>query len=403
MLSSLRDAAALGSLTLAYVEGHPVDQWRVEALIRELGVEIDIIFLAAPSTLEVALNILLRPNRPLQESASYSRSSRRKLINRFSSGDIDTVVVDMVRCAALASGLRAKRRVLEMDDVLSKRYRKQAQHLEAHDISPLGSIAKNFPSFVQRLAIRFSRHILLSEAKRMSAAESEVIGDFDCVTLVSPKEAEDLRRATNATKILAVPPAIPFPDLDVGPDRKRSGERVQLIFVGSLAIPHNLDAIRRLGSNIIPWLRAEDKWQIDIWSVGKNDSLGDVERRELESLGVVMLGFVSDISEIYRQADLAIIPYGFGSGVKIKVVEAFAHGLPVVTTSLGVDGLSDDISSKIYNSDSDREMASMALSILKSEDRGFSYAREVRNRLIMEHSHAARSDKYRRILLDETY
>ena len=65
------------------------------------------------------------------------------------------------------------------------------------------------------------------------------------------------------------------------------------------------------------------------------------EVRSLSSPNVVVIGEVSDavLESIYLSSDLSIAPLRFGGGVKGKVIEAMRYGLPVVTTSVGIQGL----------------------------------------------------------------
>lgn len=55
--------------------------------------------------------------------------------------------------------------------------------------------------------------------------------------------------------------------------------------------------------------------------------------------GIVLHGFVADMSQVYSQIDIAINPVRFGAGLKIKNMEALGHGLPLLTTTHGASGL----------------------------------------------------------------
>jgi glycosyltransferase involved in cell wall biosynthesis len=54
---------------------------------------------------------------------------------------------------------------------------------------------------------------------------------------------------------------------------------------------------------------------------------------------VRLRGFVEDLAPLYAAADVAVVPVRVGGGTRIKILEAFAHGVPVVTTSLGAEGI----------------------------------------------------------------
>jgi glycosyltransferase involved in cell wall biosynthesis len=59
----------------------------------------------------------------------------------------------------------------------------------------------------------------------------------------------------------------------------------------------------------------------------------------LRGEGVTLIGYVHDIRAELAQADAVVVPMRFGGGTRIKVLEAFAHRIPVVSTSLGCEGL----------------------------------------------------------------
>ena len=54
---------------------------------------------------------------------------------------------------------------------------------------------------------------------------------------------------------------------------------------------------------------------------------------------ITVTGTVDDVAPYLRRASVAVVPIRFGSGTRIKILEAFAHGTPVVSTTLGAEGL----------------------------------------------------------------
>ena len=62
---------------------------------------------------------------------------------------------------------------------------------------------------------------------------------------------------------------------------------------------------------------------------------------DAESLDVQALGFVADLGDLYRHARVVAAPLSEGGGIKIKILEAMARGVPVVTTPVGAEGIAD--------------------------------------------------------------
>lgn len=110
-----------------------------------------------------------------------------------------------------------------------------------------------------------------------------------------------------------------------------------VVFVSYLARAENQDAARWLAQEIWPRVRA----QIPTASCllvggGAPESL----REELSNTaGLEFTGFVAELSTIYPQAWAAIVPLRFGAGVKFKVLDALAAGVPVITTPVGLEGI----------------------------------------------------------------
>lgn len=114
-----------------------------------------------------------------------------------------------------------------------------------------------------------------------------------------------------------------------------------LLFVGNFSHQPNVDAVEWLMSEIWPMVRsALPSAELLIVGSGMSDEL----RRLCGTSGRAQaVGWVSDgeLIRCYGRARVAVVPLRFGAGVKHKVVAALAHGCPVVTTSVGMQGLDD--------------------------------------------------------------
>lgn len=134
--------------------------------------------------------------------------------------------------------------------------------------------------------------------------------------------------------------------------------RKDILFVGGFNHAPNIDAVQWFGKEIFPKLLEycpDLKWHI----VGSNAPL---EIRDMEGENIILEGFVSDqkLEELYRNCRLAVVPLRYGAGVKGKVVEAAYYQIPMVTTSIGGEGL--DTESKAFVMEDDAaEMASLII------------------------------------------
>ena len=162
------------------------------------------------------------------------------------------------------------------------------------------------------------------------AYERRAFIDASLINFVSFSDMESVRRGN---------PGLPLLNLSNGIDctvfTPSEQERVpgRLLFTGNLDYAPNSEAARHLVFEIFPRIRATLP-NATLHIVGRNpppDVIGHP--------GVVATGFVEDIVAYYRSAEVFVCPMLSGAGVKNKVLEALSAGLPIVTTSLGINGI----------------------------------------------------------------
>lgn len=115
-------------------------------------------------------------------------------------------------------------------------------------------------------------------------------------------------------------------------------KREGLLFVGGFAHPPNADAVLWFAREIFPRIR--EHMQVSFYIVGSKVT-EEIKALEQPDNGIVVKGFVTEeeLASLYAQCRMVVVPLRYGAGVKGKVIEALYNGAPVVTTSIGAEGI----------------------------------------------------------------
>ena len=117
-------------------------------------------------------------------------------------------------------------------------------------------------------------------------------------------------------------------------------KREGLLFVGGFAHPPNADAVLWFAKEIYPEIRR--KTGAPFYIVGSKVT-EEIKALEQPENGIIVKGFVSEeeLARLYSECRIVVVPLRYGAGVKGKVVEAIYNGAPIITTSVGAEGIPD--------------------------------------------------------------
>ncbi|KQN63727.1 hypothetical protein ASF13_19325 [Erwinia sp. Leaf53] len=141
--------------------------------------------------------------------------------------------------------------------------------------------------------------------------------------------------------------------------RSNLRERGQMIFWGAMNRPENVDSVQWFVDNILPKILEKAPHAV-LNVVGANPP---AELLKLQSNNIKFTGFVDSSVPFFEKAEVAVVPLRFGAGIKLKVVEALATKTPVVTTSVGAEGIIDG-DELLTIADSEDEFASQVIRLL---------------------------------------
>jgi O-antigen biosynthesis protein len=168
------------------------------------------------------------------------------------------------------------------------------------------------------------------KAKALRELELAMIRATDVTLVVSAGERDQVERDVPGATALVVPNVHDVASYVPPPDR-RSG----ILFVGGFEHVPNIDAALRLVNEVMPLVWSELRG-VRVTIVGPS---APPEVQALASPLVDVAGWVEDIEPLLQRARVLVAPLRYGAGLKGKVTQCLAVGLPVVTTSIGGEGL----------------------------------------------------------------
>ncbi|MEQ9465316.1 MAG: glycosyltransferase [Haliea sp.] len=177
---------------------------------------------------------------------------------------------------------------------------------------------------------------LKSTAMSWKAREFAVFEKVDVIYYPSSFEVQALHAESPALNVRAIPLYI-FDDINV-PSYKPL-KRHDILFVAGFSHPPNVDGLRWFVAEVVPLLVSQCP-DCHVHVVGSNPTAAVLA---MESAEITVHGYISDqeLAALYRTVGCSVVPLRYGAGVKGKVLEAIQHGVPLVTTSVGAEGIPD--------------------------------------------------------------
>jgi glycosyltransferase involved in cell wall biosynthesis len=172
-----------------------------------------------------------------------------------------------------------------------------------------------------------------AELQRLRGFVRLMLPRFDLGLLASAEDVDSMAAQYPEQKFALLPNVMRIPDELTPAAPNRAGS---LLFIGTLDYLPNEDGVLYFTQSILPRLLASAR-HVDLRVVGIKTP------KSIENLrghsGITVVGAVKDVAHEYAKARMLVVPLRAGSGTRIKILEAFRFGVPVVSTSIGAAGL----------------------------------------------------------------
>lgn len=171
-----------------------------------------------------------------------------------------------------------------------------------------------------------------SEYKKVYREETNACSHYDGVFVTSRRDKEILDANVPTVPKYVVPNGV---DTSYFTPSSETPEPYSLVFTGAMSYLPNNDGVLYFLDNIFPLILKKAP-ETKVYIVGSNPPERLTRRA---SRNIIITGFVEDVRPYVRRASAHIVPLRMGSGTRIKVLEAMAMKKPIVTTSIGCEGI----------------------------------------------------------------
>jgi glycosyltransferase involved in cell wall biosynthesis len=344
----------------------PADNGRKQrtlAMLRQLAIEHEVFLVSLVSADEVALPTVEIPEVAQQwtfELPAFQSRSTRALIASLStwprslsatwdldlSARLSAIAQQHDVDAAIGTDLRTARYLMALQGC-------KVRILDEPDVSPFvyDSSAHRWGASAVRASLREwkYRQLLKTASSTLSAATVASVHEGFAYAALAERGRVEL--IENAICNLPDSPWIP-------------PHSSQLLYCGSLRYGPNADAADWMAREILPLIRREHAAACLNVTGALPDSTDFITRHPQ----VLLAGRLDDLDAAYRASRVCVVPLRFGTGTRIKIIEALAYGMPVVTTSKGAEGLAVVHGQHVLVADDPREFAAATVRLLRDPD-----------------------------------
>jgi glycosyltransferase involved in cell wall biosynthesis len=238
----------------------------------------------------------------------------------------------------------------------------------------------------------FKRWYIRKQWRKFERFERLAFAEADRIVAVSPEDAALIEQQFGADNVAVVDNGV-----DTEYFRPRAGKREtkRILFLGSLDWRPNLDAVDQLLDHIFPMVQAMEP-TAKLCLVGRNPP--PVLREKVRGQASVELhGNVSDVRPYLTQSGVLAVPLRIGGGSRLKILEALAAGVPVVSTKVGAEGLCLEAGKHLTVVDGIKDMAAALVHTMQAREQALAQVERGRRRVLERYDWALLADKLEQV------
>jgi tetratricopeptide (TPR) repeat protein/predicted O-methyltransferase YrrM len=303
-----------------------------------------------PLTVTIGNDTPPQPGEP-QLIHRYSSSRMRKVLEKLNAANFDIVVFDMIYMAQYRDLFPQAFHVLSEQNIESQLLRSCSQVTDAKQVSQMAQQQSSVQAFVESE----------TEANLLSYYERNQWPNFPLRWVVSDIDKADLDRRCSLGKTMVVSNGVDTKAIQSFEDNPNN----RILFIGTLSYFPNIDGAGYFVEKILPHIWKQDP-TVEFWIAGASPP------QDIVDLGnhpqITVIANPEDMTEIARQCCITVVPLRIGSGTRIKILQAFGMGLPIVTTTLGCEGLAVNAETHLLIEDEAEAFATATLRLLSDRN-----------------------------------
>mgnify|MGYP001067785897 CR=1 FL=1 len=208
--------------------------------------------------------------------------------------------------------------------------------------------------------------LLNRDWRLLKSYEGWLVREFDAVLAVSHLDRVALQEsAGQPVDIVVIPIAIDTDEVNV---IEREAKPRHILHIGTMYWPPNIDAVNWFIREIYPIIR-QQRPDVEFDVVGSRPPAELLALNDA-GLGINVTGYVADPTPYQRSAAVLVVPVLAGGGIRVKILNALAEGIPIVSTTLGCEGIEVTPGQDILIGDSPEAFAAQVLRVLNDADLG---------------------------------
>lgn len=187
------------------------------------------------------------------------------------------------------------------------------------------------------------------------------VTDVDKVGLEEALQFAGLKPGERAAPVTVVPIAVDTTQLQ---PIKRKASSKNIVTLGTLHYPPNADGIRWFFTEVFPLVRQRIP-EATLTIIGKNPPQDFVEFAIANPESIRLTGYVPELPPYFEQSALMVVPVRAGGGMRVRILEAFAYAMPVVTTTIGLEGIHAELERDVIVADTAADFAQRVIALLE--------------------------------------